>query len=63
MVNDGHAWRSNIKNIQMRHADRTKPQLYLYIIRNIDFLRQARRHHAIATATLEVRKRNARTII
>ena len=29
------------------------------IVRNIDFVRRARRHHAIATGTLEERKRNA----
>lgn len=29
-----------------------------YIVRNIDFLRQARRHHAIQSGTLQERKRN-----
>jgi hypothetical protein len=35
-----------------------RQQVNKYIVRNIDFLRQARRHHAIATGTLEERKRN-----
>jgi hypothetical protein len=35
-----------------------RQQINKYIVRNIDFLRQARRHHAIATGTLEERKRN-----
>jgi hypothetical protein len=29
-----------------------------YVVRNIDFLRQARRHHKISTGTLKERKRN-----
>eukprot|EP00526_Cylindrotheca_closterium_P001414 CAMPEP_0113614128 /NCGR_PEP_ID=MMETSP0017_2-20120614/7001_1 /TAXON_ID=2856 /ORGANISM="Cylindrotheca closterium" /LENGTH=1705 /DNA_ID=CAMNT_0000523275 /DNA_START=147 /DNA_END=5264 /DNA_ORIENTATION=+ /assembly_acc=CAM_ASM_000147 len=36
-----------------------RDQCNKYVVRNIDFLRQARRHHKINTGTLEERKRNA----
>jgi hypothetical protein len=35
-----------------------RQQINKYVVRNIDFLRQARRHHAIETGTLQERKRN-----
>jgi hypothetical protein len=35
-----------------------RQQINKYIQRNIDFLRQARRHHKLSTGTLEERKRN-----
>ena len=35
-----------------------RQQINKYVVRNIDFLRQARRHHAIKTGTLDERKRN-----
>lgn len=35
-----------------------REQCNKYVVRNIDFLRQARRHHKISTGTLKERKRN-----
>jgi hypothetical protein len=35
-----------------------REQINKYVQRNLDFVRQARRHHAIQTGTLEERKRN-----
>jgi hypothetical protein len=34
-----------------------RQQINKYVVRNVDFLRQARRHHAIGTGTLQERKR------
>lgn len=41
-----------VRNLQERD------QCNKYVIRNIDFLRQARRHHKLSTGTLKERKRN-----